>query len=180
MTAFIVVRIVFIALQSVFPWVQSVFLQGHGFRNYGGFLGQVGLSGVRDVGDAAFLISLKSDDLDDLRFWRLGLLRRGGAALDGGARSAGLLHGVHEFVSQQRPALGCRWSELPRGKNHILADGVGAGMDRGCRAGGDWVGVNPNVAEITREARLHERACGSVQGQAGRSENVLNDGRGCE
>ena len=86
----------------------------------------------------------------------------------GRASAAGrLLDHMGQLVGQQQPARGGRRLVLRAAEEDVAADGVGVRMQPLGRLCGVAIGVDPNVAEVCAEPRLHERAGCGVERLAG-------------
>ena len=111
----------------------------------------------------------------------LGWAVRGGlpgrSALHHAPAPAILLNDMRQFVSEEAAADGGLSCELSRGKYNVPPHGVGLRTDGGGGTGGGLIGVDPDVAELAAEARLHEGAGTAVEGLAGRTQGFVDDRR---
>jgi len=76
---------------------------------------------------------------------------------------AALLQGVREFVREQAATGLGRKIEAAHRKRHVVAHGVGLGINQPCSACCPRVGVYSHSAQVLAEARLHKSACRRIK-----------------
>jgi hypothetical protein len=84
---------------------------------------------------------------------------------------------VGEFVGKQQFSRGSMGRVLVRAEDHVVTEGVGAGVDGPGGLPSRFIGVHADMAEVESEARLEESAGGGIEWKAGGAERGIDYGR---
>jgi hypothetical protein len=89
---------------------------------------------------------------------------------------ARLLDHVGQLMCKDSKPVSCSWRIFVRPEHNVVSEGVGAGVKGVCGYGCTVVRVDPDVAEVMAQLRLHDGARTWRQGLSGRFEHAVHDG----
>src|SRR5262245_48157861 len=100
-----------------------------------------------------------------------------GQAVELGGPVPRLLHDVTQLMRKQLATTVRTGRVSPRAERNVVAYGIRMSDDRARRVSSSCIGVNANLAEVVREARLHERSRSGVEWLTWRTQDLVHDGR---